>query len=681
MEKRSLQRIADVVALEVASREGCKKNADGNTNVDGLANEGLARQTTHSGIAVDADCGTVAGAARVFSVSDGGQYVRVTASKPNVPASLILGGMFTDPVSLQAKAVAVKGVPSLAQLTIRSELASISSANSPLLNPIVNGLLGGNLNLSAMSWDGLLGTDLNVLSYLDAIAPELSLAVGDYDAVLSAPISVGKLAEITANVLDKDGVANSQVAFNSLRLLEGAVGPANLTLGQLLGLQAGTPVGTEATVNLFQLMQGGIIQVANGSNFVNTSLPLSLPGVGNISLKVKVLEKPQLSAIGDPSLIAEKPILVRTAQTRVLVGVQLDALNGTLSVITDILNSLNSSLPVITELVNFLNSASLSNLGVTLVTGVGNLLGGITNLLFNILGGLFNNVLPGMPLNTSVCSDNCPSAGVTYANVGTISVGIGIGGAEASVTGHSCGNGDKVLNVNARSSIAALAIGKFDDSVFFSSSQPVIAQAAPLVEIGYKELRPSSCTATRTCTKLFGTCLSLTYSPWVTTCTGQQWKTDSNGWSGSESKAKKTIIVGLGLKANAPSIGNAAVTSLIYEDSPNSTYLPNIGHEPYFEDISSDSIIESLDNTLGGVNVSLYNTLANSSLLGASINLVAQPLLNGLISTLQNLVRNTLARILDPVINTLLDLLGVNLANAEVGANLTCGQDGVRLVN
>ena len=44
------------------------------------------------------------------------------------------------------------------------------------------------------------------------------------------------------------------------------------------------------------------------------------------------------------------------------------------------------------------------------------------------------------------------------------------------------------------------------------------------------------------------------------------------------------------------------------------------------------------------------------------------------------LIQNVLSPILDPIVNTLLSALGINLGNAEVGANLTCHMGRAYLV-
>lgn len=84
-------------------------------------------------------------------------------------------------INLSATAVAATPPP-VAQLSIRSSLASVDSGKSPLLNLVIGNLLGGNLSLTAAGWNGLLQTNVNLLSYLDQLAINLNVKAGDYDA-------------------------------------------------------------------------------------------------------------------------------------------------------------------------------------------------------------------------------------------------------------------------------------------------------------------------------------------------------------------------------------------------------------------------------------------------------------------------------------------------------------------
>ena len=651
MEKRNLQRVADLAAIETASRYGCEE-----IEREGVVKkwrqefaQASAGRNNFSGT-VTAECGDVIGAnIRTFTPNEvDGQAVRIIVRKA-VPASLVVGGMFTEPVDLQAIAVATRGGNPLAALSIQSTTATINTEQSALLNAVVGGLLGGNVSFSALGWNGLIGTKVNLLGYIDALATELNLDVGGYDEVLSTGLTVGQLANLSAIALQRADqnfasgttadLAASLAGLNALAL---SIDPTTISLGDLLNLQTGTDAaGAALNMNLFEIIQGSIM-LAAGDSVANVSLPVNLFGLASASIKVKVVEPPQLSAIGnpneiDPMLGADDPnaIFVRTAQVRALISIDLQ---GVLGVTNQLLGAVSGAL---SPLVSFLNT-NISGLG--LLTGLGNLL----------------NDLVGFIL--TACNNNCPSKNVIYADAGYLQIGLDVGGARAFVTDHSCGS-SKELRARSETEVGRLYVGKINEADLFSSIKNPIVEVspAPLIELGYKRARPRSCF---TILGLIGGCDDL------------QWEQPNNTWltetagNNAKANAKRYVIAGLGVTANSP-IGNTQLNPIY--DNP-----PNIGMAPSYQKMSSENIVGSLSNTLGGLQIRAYHN--STGTLGGLLNL-SFGLLNGLIDTLGGVI-NTLSGLLDPLVNALLRLLGVNLAEADLGANLTCSsEDAVRLVH
>ncbi|NWE37751.1 hypothetical protein HX800_37550, partial [Pseudomonas gingeri] len=94
-----------------------------------------------------------------------------------------------------------------------------------------------------------------------------------------------------------------------------------VTLGNLLQLQTGAvSAGLNTSLNVFQLAEA-FVQLANTKNGVVATIPVSIPGLVNAGVQVKVIQPPQLSAIGDPTYAKDKTsatrIYVRTAQMSV----------------------------------------------------------------------------------------------------------------------------------------------------------------------------------------------------------------------------------------------------------------------------------------------------------------------------------------------------------------------------
>ncbi|VVP41849.1 pilus assembly protein TadG-related protein [Pseudomonas fluorescens] len=375
MEQRKLQRVADVAALEAVSRGG---NCVAGMSAAAFATQSAAR----NGFVVNGDrtlvteCGSLLTGAdnlRAFTVDAGkSSAVRVIASN-TVDASVAVGiwNLFSGaPVSLgkQLKATAVAALPSpaLAQLSIRSTVANVS-----LLNPLFSALLGSSVNLTLASWNGLLSAHLNLLEYLNQLAIDLGVTAGNYEQLLTADVTIGELIKAAAKVALRNG-ATAEVITGLNALASAAISPTTVHLGDFLKLQTGGGAsGLNADMNVFQLIQG-LVQFGSSQNALAVNLPVNLLGLGvGATARIKVVEPPQFSVIGNPTLAKLDPlgvnkIYVRTAQVRILVTVDLSLATTLVGVVTDLLS-------VVTGLLGLdLRVLPNPNLDISLEAGGGN---------------------------------------------------------------------------------------------------------------------------------------------------------------------------------------------------------------------------------------------------------------------------------------------------------------------
>ena len=483
MEQRKLQRVVDNAALEAVSRGG--------NCLPGLSAASYAGQSAvRNGYLVDASntlattCGTLVTAAtglRTFAV-DATQAAAVKVVASRTVTTSFAGGvqaLFSGtPVSLNttlnASAVAAKPQPTVAQLNIRSTLASIDTAQSNILNPLFSGLLGGNVNLTALGWDGLLNTDINLLKYLDQLAINLNVAAGNYTQLLNTQATVTQLIQAAATVVQLNG-ATAQVITALGQLQVAAINAAPVKLGDILQLQTGTTAaGLDANLQLLQLIQG-VVQLANSKSAVAATLPISVLGLANVTVRVKVIEPPQFSAIGDPARAKVNPtgadrIYVRTAQVRTLVSVSLPVLSGVTGLTNAVLGLVGGLTPTLNALLSL-------NLVSTL------------NSVLCLLGAGCEQLDPQL----------LPSP--------QIDISLDAGGAKSYVTDYSCPTGTtgtKSLTAHTITSIADLKLGKIDPTNAFSSAaEPTVAPLA-LIDLGIV-----------TCHKilLLGTCDPATHVP------------------------------------------------------------------------------------------------------------------------------------------------------------------------
>jgi len=464
LEKRKLQGVADTAALEAVSRNG--------TCLAGLtaaayAGQSVARNSfvVGNGNTLVTTCGAVTTAAsgrRVFTanpaVSSAIQVVvnkTVTTSFAGGVWALVSGGKVSLNTVLSATAVAAMPTPTLAQLTINSTLANVDTASASLLGPVFSAFLGGNVNLTLAGWNGLINTNINLLSYLNQLAIDLNVTAGNYTQLLATNVTASQLIQAAITVLSNNGAtADVLTALGSLKVA--AINNTPLTVGKILQLQTGTTAAAlNANLQVFQLIQG-VVQLAGNQAAAAATLPISLLGLANITTQVKIIEPPQLSAIGNPVLAVANPlgpnkIYVRTAQVRTEVTISLPVLSSLSGLSTAVNNLVGPLTPVLGSL-----------LSLNLVDTI--------NSAFCLLGAgcqqLDLLVLPGnLPLN----------------------IVLDAGGASSYVTAFSCptgGAGTKSLTAFTTTSLASLNVGKITNA--FSTTQPMTVAPLPLIDLGIK---------------------------------------------------------------------------------------------------------------------------------------------------------------------------------------------------
>ncbi|ANI58198.1 pilus assembly protein TadG-related protein [Pseudomonas sp. GR 6-02] len=617
LEKRSLQRIADMAALEAATRNGdCAVGASATAYATASVNRnGFTLPDPTRSLAVA--CGTLsldANSLRVFVANpSSSEAIRVIVSH-SVPQSFAggVGALFGGApagATLNLTATAVAALPPpLASLTLRTTALSIDSSKSATLNALFGGLLGGSLNLSVAGWDGLVNTNIRLLGYLDRLKVDLGLNAAGYNQVLGASVAVSQLIQTAVNVLDPGGTLGATATIVGLQALKVAAGSTTVVLGNLLHVENGSDVSTFATtVSVFNLIEG-VVQLANKKNGVVATVPINLAGLAQITARVQVLEPPQLSAIGNPKNAALDPlgpnrIYVRTAQLRTLLSIDLPALDAI----------------------------------ATLVNAAADLAGPLTNTL----NALLNLDLVAV-LNSLTCAIGVPCQTpdvIVLPGPIRLDVALDVASADSYVTAYSCiSNTNKTLTTNTSASLVNLKIGRIDAaSMFGSNTVPptVTVQPLKLIDIGIK-----------TCRRFLF--VPITCDPRVP------------GVGGGIDVVADTSVAA---NTNMPHVYSA----------PPANSLPDINQPPFYYSFSTSSIVSNLLNTPVNLHVDMYGP--SGSLVGG-----LGAILSSVTSLLVSAINGVLNPLLDSLINTVLISLGGDLNKVDVGANLSCHSGRASLV-
>lgn len=320
VEKRKLQRVADLAALDASLRSG----ACGSGRVaDALAlaqtsatRNGYTGSLSVAPNVVELGYLTASGGVRSFQASAAQREavrVRVTQS---VPASLLAGGLFAQRILLSAEATARRSPT--ATLAAGTSLLSVNTAQSPLLNGILGGLLGTSLNLSAVSYDGIAKADLTVLAFLNGLGlVNAQVGVGSVTDLLNTTVTTSQVINALLNPL----IAQGNTGATLLKAQLSGSPALTLKLAEILNIDTTgaitRPSQLGVNINALDLLLA-TAQIANKNTAV--SVNLGLPGLANASLRVI---DPLMVTVGPPGQDASGNWRTQIKQSQVKLSVDV----------------------------------------------------------------------------------------------------------------------------------------------------------------------------------------------------------------------------------------------------------------------------------------------------------------------------------------------------------------------
>lgn len=232
------------------------------------------------------------------------------------PAPLYFGrwiiGRDTVAVSKAATA-ALPGGPPSATFSIGSRLASVDAG---LANALLSGLLGGQVSLKAMDYQALVDGQVNLLQFADALAADLGVRAGDYDALLTHRVEAGRLLAALEGVAD----GNAQSVLGRLsRVPTRAV----VKLGDLIGVEAEAREGLrrrlDADVSVWSLLTASLT-TANQDRQLALDLGVR-GGLAEVDVMLAIGERPNRSPW--LTVTSQGEPVIRTVQTRLYVEATL----------------------------------------------------------------------------------------------------------------------------------------------------------------------------------------------------------------------------------------------------------------------------------------------------------------------------------------------------------------------
>ena len=254
--------------------------------------------------------------------------VHVTLKK--IPARYFASSLIPTPV------IGTEATASMTPQATFSVGSRLLRVNGGILNALLSGLLGGNISLSVMDYNGLISADVSVLSFIDALATQVNVTGGTYSDVLASKATVGQIATAMANV---PGLGNTaKVALQTIASKSTSTVKIPLSslvdLGSVGSLGLGQrPAGLGVDASAMGMLTAAAV-LANGTNQAQVDLGATIPGLLSTKLTIAIGEPAQFS----PWLsVGEIGTVVRTAQTRIKlvasVGVGTPGLGGGISLL------------------------------------------------------------------------------------------------------------------------------------------------------------------------------------------------------------------------------------------------------------------------------------------------------------------------------------------------------------
>ncbi len=236
---------------------------------------------------------------------------------------LFFGAGMMDRPTIRTRAIA--HTETAASFSIGSRLLRLDGG---VLNQVLGGLTGSRLSLTLMDYEALASADVELLRFLTALNTRAELRAATYDNVLAATVTTAQITRALQDAQPGDGAARTALGKiasaspqGSLRLRELiALGPLGILVPGTVEAGVDATVGTLATLS-------NVASIASGGNQVAIDINTSIAGLVDLDLALVIGERPQHS----PWIrIGSKGEIVRTAQTRMRLAIEIGGLGGLL---------------------------------------------------------------------------------------------------------------------------------------------------------------------------------------------------------------------------------------------------------------------------------------------------------------------------------------------------------------
>lgn len=224
---------------------------------------------------------------------------------------------FVDGDSTRLSATATAARFDMASFSLGSRLAALEAG---LLNALLSEALGTSVGLDLLDYEALADVDVDLLTFIEALAIRLDLTAVDYRDVLMAEAD---LADIAGALLDANGLGGP---VDVLTAVLNGTGSAVLDISRLIMIDGDDVAAQiddilpEITVSALDILMASV-GIVNADRYVQTDLALTVPGLTAIDLALVIGERPADSGW---ITVGERGTTLHTAQTRLKLELLLD---------------------------------------------------------------------------------------------------------------------------------------------------------------------------------------------------------------------------------------------------------------------------------------------------------------------------------------------------------------------
>lgn len=267
-----------------------------------------------------------------FTPAASGNAIRLTLSEP-VDLFFMPTVSDTETVTVGAQSI-VTNVDEGAF----SATTGLANLQDGVLNSLLTETLGTSISLTAVDYQGLLQTDVQAISFLEALATQVGVSAGTYNDLLAANATLGDIVNAMTSVLNAQGALDGNgttalAALETLAVHAAALDLVTLSLSDLfdfgtLGLReigsGGRVTDITAGIVAFDLLFQSLYSGKAGE-IIDLGLALNVPLVANIHVAMAVGEP----LIGDPSNPEARIVIgpvgsrIHTAPVRLQISVNL----------------------------------------------------------------------------------------------------------------------------------------------------------------------------------------------------------------------------------------------------------------------------------------------------------------------------------------------------------------------